>query len=68
MPEPSDANLRAILVVLLRRLGGTVEIGNEELYDAILSDRGVRTGHFTVEDVDGGVVVTVVRDHDADGP
>ncbi len=68
MPEPSDANLRAILVVLLRRLGGTVEIGNEELYDAMLSDRGVRTGHFIVEDVDGGVVVTVVRDHDADGP
>ncbi len=68
MPEPSDANLRAILVVLLRRLGGTVEIGNEELYDAMLSDRGVRTGHFIVEDVAGGVVVTVVRDHDADGP
>jgi len=32
----SDANLRAILTVLLTRAGGSVQISNEELYDAML--------------------------------
>lgn len=67
MPEPSDANLRAILVVLLRRLGGTARIRNEDLYNAMLPGHGVRTGAFTVEQTDDGIVVTVIEERDS-GP
>lgn len=66
MAEPSDANLRAILVVLLRRLGGTALIRNEDLYDAMLTGHRLRTGAFTIEDVDGGIVVTVIEEPDRD--
>ena len=54
----SDVNLRAILVVLVGRAGGTVEISNEELYDAMMPDSG-QTERFVVSDTDHGVRVSV---------
>ena len=36
----SDSNLRAVLIVLLGRIGGTVEVTNGELYDAMLPESG----------------------------
>jgi hypothetical protein len=53
--EPSDADLRAALVVLVRRAGGIVEIGNSELYDAIMADHGIRPGQFLVEPTGDGI-------------
>lgn len=50
----SDVNLRAVLAVLISRAGGTVEIANAELYDAMLPDQG-RTETFLVEETSGGV-------------
>jgi hypothetical protein len=54
----SDVNLRAILVVLVGRAGGSVEISNEELYDAMLPDGG-QTERFVVTETAGGVRVSV---------
>lgn len=62
MPEPSDANLRAILVVLLRRVGGSVRIENSDLYDAMLSEGRVRTGNFTVHETPDGIEVRLIDD------
>ncbi|GID29887.1 hypothetical protein [Paractinoplanes brasiliensis] len=50
----SDVNLRAVLAVLISRSGGTVEIANTELYDAMLPDQG-RTETFVVEETATGV-------------
>ena len=50
----SDVNLRAVLAVLIGRAGGTVEIANTELYDAMLPDQG-RTETFLVEETAAGV-------------
>jgi hypothetical protein len=50
----SDVNLRAVLAVLISRAGGTVEITNAELYDAMLPDGG-RTETFSVEETSAGV-------------
>ncbi|HYN93141.1 MAG TPA: hypothetical protein VES42_04765 [Pilimelia sp.] len=55
MPEPSDANLRAALVALVRRAGGEIEIANTELYDAMLVHQNLRTGAFLVEDTADGI-------------
>jgi hypothetical protein len=52
---PSDADLRAALVVLLRRAGGAVEIANTELYDAMMPDCGTRSAGFAVEQTDAGI-------------
>lgn len=54
----SDVNLRAILVVLVGRAGGSVEISNEELYDAMMPDSG-QTERFVVTETAGGVHVSV---------
>ena len=54
----SDVNLRAILVVLVARAGGSVEISNEELYDAMMPDGG-QTERFVVTDTAGGVRVSI---------
>ena len=55
----SDTNLRAVLIVLLGRIGGTVEVTNGEIYDAMLPDKsgGER---FVVTDIHGGVRVSIV--------
>jgi hypothetical protein len=54
----SDVNLRAVLVVLVGRAGGSVEISNEELYDAMMPDSG-ETERFMVTETAGGVRVSV---------
>ncbi len=62
----SDVNLRAVLDVLISRAGGTVEISNAELYDAMLPGEG-RTERFTVEETPTGIRLAVVpgRERDA---
>jgi hypothetical protein len=62
MPEPSDANLRAALAVLVRRAGGTVEISNTELYDAMMSNHGTRGEQFIVEETSNGIRLHVRND------
>ena len=54
----SDVNLRAILVVLVGRAGGSVEISNEELYDAMMPDSG-QPEHFAITETAGGVRVSI---------
>ena len=63
----SDTNLRAVLTVLLGRAGGTVEVTNGELYDAMLPDMsgGER---FVITETDGGVrISTVPSRHEQSG-
>jgi hypothetical protein len=55
----SDVNLRAVLNVLLSRAGGSVEVSNAELYDAMLPGNGL-TERFVVEELDGGLRLSVV--------
>jgi hypothetical protein len=55
----SDVNLRAVLTVLISRAGGTVEVTNVELYDAMLPGHG-RTERFIVEETDSGIRLSVV--------
>ncbi len=65
MPRlPSDADLRAILIALIRRTGGTVEIDNVELYDAMIPDLGSRPGGFVVQETPRGIRVSLVEDED----
>jgi hypothetical protein len=45
----SDVNLRAVLSVLIGRAGGTVEISNTELYDAMLAEHGGREQFVVIE-------------------
>ena len=59
MSELSDANLRAILAVLLRRAGGTLDIPNTELYDAMIPDLGAQAGGFVVEETADGIRVVL---------
>jgi hypothetical protein len=54
----SDVNLRAVLVVLVSRAGGSVEISNEELYDAMMPDSG-QTERFVVTETAGGIRVSI---------
>jgi hypothetical protein len=46
----SDVNLRAVLNVLIVRAGGTIEISNAELYDAMLPDSG-HADRFQIEEM-----------------
>ncbi len=55
----SDVNLRAVLTVLISRSGGTVEVTNAELYDAMLPGHGM-TERFLVEETDGGIRLSLV--------
>ena len=55
----SDVNLRAVLTVLISRAGGTVEITNAELYDAMLPGHGM-TERFLVKETDTGIRLSVV--------
>jgi hypothetical protein len=54
----SDVNLRAVLVVLVTRAGGSVEVTNEELYDAMLPGGGHRE-RFLLAETDRGVQVSI---------
>ncbi|MEV4620724.1 hypothetical protein AB0J74_18685 [Asanoa sp. NPDC049573] len=55
----SDTNLRAVLVVLLGRVGGTVDVTNGELYDAMLPDRSSGE-RFRITQTDSGVRISIV--------
>jgi hypothetical protein len=55
----SDVNLRAVLNVLINRAGGTVEISNAELYDALLPDH-VQGERVRVEETQNGLRLSVV--------
>lgn len=55
----SDVNLRAVLSVLISRAGGTVDITNAELYDAMLPGEG-RSERFRVEEIEGGIRLSIV--------
>jgi hypothetical protein len=54
----SDVTLRAVLVVLVARAGGTIEITNDELYGAMMPDGGHREKFILVE-TDRGVQVSI---------
>lgn len=64
MPEPSDADLRAALVALVRRVGGVVEIANSELYDAMMTNQGIRAGQFVVETINDGIRLRIAPERD----
>ncbi|GAA1810496.1 hypothetical protein HC028_19220 [Planosporangium flavigriseum] len=64
MSEPSDADLRAVLVALVRRAGGTVDIPNTELYDAMMTNHGMRAGQFVLEAVPDGIRLRIVPETD----
>ena len=53
----SDVNLRAVLAVLIGRAGGSVEISNEELYDAMTRPGGQHDG-FEINETPTGVRIT----------
>ncbi|HET8680975.1 MAG TPA: hypothetical protein VFM54_03780 [Micromonosporaceae bacterium] len=65
MSELSDANLRAILAALLHRAGGTIEVPNTELYDAMMSTHGTRAGQFVVEETSDGIRLRIRAEDDA---
>jgi len=54
----SDINLRAVLHVLISQAGGTIDITNEALYDAMLPDTGWGD-HFRVTETETGVRLTI---------
>jgi hypothetical protein len=54
----SDANLRAVLTVLVVRLGGEVHLTNEELYNAMMPESGVAE-RFVIEETGSGLRVSV---------
>jgi hypothetical protein len=51
-------NLRAVLIVLVARAGGSVEITNEELYDAMMPTSG-QDERFVLAETAEGVRVTI---------
>ena len=53
----SDVNLRAVLIVLLERAGGHLDITNAELYDAMLHGEG--GDGFLVEETPAGLRLSV---------
>lgn len=67
MSELSDANLRAILTVILRR-HGAVDISHAELYDAMMPTSGWDEAPFTVEQIAGGVRLTLREQPDGVQP
>lgn len=60
----SDANLRAVLTVLVVRLGGEVDVSNEEMYDAMLPGHGLLE-RFVVEQTATGIRVTIADSYEA---
>ena len=54
----SDANLRAVLTVLVVRLGGEVTVSNKELYDAMMPGHGL-VERFTIEETADGIRVMI---------
>jgi hypothetical protein len=54
----SDVNLRAVLVVLVTRAGGSVEVTNEELYGAMMPGGGNHE-RFLLAETDAGIRVSI---------
>ena len=54
----SNTNLRAVLTILVVRLGGEVFITNEELYEAMMPASGTAE-RFVIEETADGVRVWV---------
>lgn len=54
----SDMNLRAVLIVLIERAGGELDITNAELYDAMMHGEGGNDG-FLVEETAAGLHLSV---------
>jgi hypothetical protein len=57
--NPSHADMRAWLTVLIAREGGAIEIGNAELYDAMMPSGGSASGRFVVEEIADGVRISL---------
>ena len=62
----SNMNLRAVLTVLVVRLGGEVSISNEELYDAMMPGSGL-TERFVIEETASGIRVSVQDSYRTEG-
>jgi hypothetical protein len=54
----SDANLRAVLTVLVARAGGDVHITNAELYEAMMPASGL-IERFVIEATADGIRVSI---------
>lgn len=63
----SDVNLRAVLSILVAREGGTVDISNADLYNAMLPGDG-RSEGFTIAETNTGIRISLAADRDADTP
>lgn len=69
MPELSDANLRAILLAIVRRNGGMMDISNTELYDAMLPiGGGSRHYPFLVEETVSGIRLSLREEEPGEQP
>jgi hypothetical protein len=54
----SDANLRAVLTVLVARAGGEVHLTNDELYEAMMPASGL-VERFAIESIPDGVCISI---------
>jgi len=54
----SNANLRAVLTILVARAGGDVYVTNDEIYEAMMPSSGL-VEHLVVDSVAGGIYVSV---------
>jgi hypothetical protein len=54
----SNANLRAVLTILVARAGGEVLVTNSEIYEAMMPSSGL-VEHLVVESVVGGIHVSI---------
>jgi hypothetical protein len=54
----SDANLRAVLTVLVARAGGEVHLTNNELYEAMMPASGL-VERFAVESTPEGIRISI---------
>jgi hypothetical protein len=62
----SDANLRAVLTVLVARAGGEVHLTNKEIYEAMMPESGLAE-RFVVDSTADGVRVSIKDSYHA-GP
>jgi hypothetical protein len=62
--KPSNADIRALLMVVVQREGGSIEIGNAELYDAMMPPDGRRAARLGMEETADGVRLTLFLDPD----
>jgi hypothetical protein len=63
----SDVNLRAVLIVLIQRAGGSIDINNADLYDAMLHGEGGDDG-FLVTETASGLRLSIGSGRAADKP